>query len=86
MELSLIENGLFKRNKRSFGLPEFLTLIKEYFVLFQEDAVVEDDRIVSKSSDYIYYNRKDKDHSILNSGLPVNSCVSYAMLKKAINS
>ncbi len=82
LELSLIEKGIFKREKRSFGLPEFLSLIKDYFILYQDDAKVDGNRIVSKSSNKVYYDRKDKDPSILNSGLPTNSCVSYALLRK----
>lgn len=84
LELSLIEKGLFKRKNRSFGLPEFMNLIKDYFVLYQDDAVVEVDSGIIKSSvdSTIYYNRQDKDSSILNSGVAVNSCVSYALLKK----
>lgn len=84
LEKSLQEAGLFERHQRSFGLPEFLFLIQDYFVLAQDDAVVDIQRgsIVSSRDGYIYYDRVDCDPLILNSGLPVNSCVSYAVLKK----
>src|SRR5579872_957526 len=82
LELQLLEKGLFKRGKRSFGLPEFLALIKEHFVLSLEDAIIDGDKIISKSSNHVYYDRRNKDNNILNSGLPTNSCVSYAVLKK----
>ena len=41
LEQSLIEKGLFTRKNRSFGLPEFLNLIKDYFVLYQDDAIID---------------------------------------------
>lgn len=84
LEQSLINNGLFQRKTRSFGLPEFMDLIKDYFVLAQEDAVIDMETgiIKSKNNSNIYYNRHDKDRSILNSGIMYNSCVSYAVLKK----
>lgn len=84
LELSLIEKALFKRKKRSFGLPEFMDLIKDYFVLYQDDAIIdhESGTIRSTKDNFTYYQRTNKDHAILNSGLPVNSCVSYALLKK----
>lgn len=85
LEQSLISKGLFKSRGRSFGLPEFLDLIKDYFVLVQEDA--QSDHSLknicsSKNPQAYYYRRTDKDFTILNSGLPTNSCVSYAVLKK----
>lgn len=87
LEQSLIENGLFRRGQRSFGLPEFLSLIKNYFTLV-EDAIVDQINgiIYSKNGETIYYQRPNKDASILNSGSHVNSCVSYALLKKVLPS
>ena len=84
LEQSLIEKGLFNRKNRSFGLPEFLDLIKDYFVLFQDDATIDpvSNTIRSNKDQFVYYRRLDKDFTILNSGLPINSCVSYAVLKK----
>jgi predicted SAM-dependent methyltransferase len=84
LERSLEKENLFRRDKRSFGLPEFLNLIKDYFVLAQEDAIVntQSGTIVSSKDGFIYYDRKNADTSLLNSGLPINSCVSYALLKK----
>jgi len=87
LELSLLEQGTFTRTHRSFGLPEFLTLIENYFTLVQEDAVVDPQTqiIYSSTDNHIYYNRVNRDPAILNSGLPTNSCVSYAVLKKKIH-
>ena len=84
LEQSLIERGRFTRNKRSFGLPEFLDLIKDYFVLNIDDSMIDLELgiIRSKKDHKIYYSRINKDPSILNSGLRYNSCVSYAVLKK----
>lgn len=84
LELDLVKRNLFKKGKRTFGLPEFLELIKEYFVLFQDDAVIDhkNGRIISKNDKFIYYTRANRDTTIINSGLPTNSCVSYAVLKK----
>ncbi len=84
LEQSLQSKGLFHRKKRSFGLPEFLELIKEYFVVVQGDAVVDSSTgIIASSVDgFVYYNRQNRDTAILNSGVAVNSCVSYAVLKK----
>ncbi len=84
LEQSLEGKGLFKRSKRSFGLPEFLNLVENYFELYLDDAYIEDGVIKSSNDGYIYYDRKDKDPSILNSGLPTNSCVSYAILRKKL--
>ena len=84
LELDLVKRNLFKKGNRTFGLPEFLELIKEYFVLFQDDAVIDrkNGRIISKSDTFVYYTRDNRDKTIINSGLPTNSCVSYAVLKK----
>jgi SAM-dependent methyltransferase len=82
LEASLMQEGLFKRGKRSFGLPEFLGLIQDWFVLVQDDAVVDAAGIRSSVDGYVYYDRMDSDPAILNSGLPYNSCVSYAVLRK----
>jgi SAM-dependent methyltransferase len=82
LEQSLITSGKFTREHRSFGLPEFMSLIKDYFVLYLDDAVVDGSVIRSKNGSTIYYDRKNKDSAILNSGSAVNSCVSYAVLKK----
>lgn len=86
LEQSLIERGIFKRKARSFGLPEFLDLIKDYFVLYQDDAITDlsAGTIYSKTDGYVYYQRNNQDNTILNSGIDVNSCVSYALLKKKI--
>lgn len=66
LEQSLIENKMFVRKTRSFGMPEFLELIKEYFVPLES----------------VNYERKNKDSNILNSGVHINSCVSYVLLQK----
>jgi SAM-dependent methyltransferase len=87
LEQSLVEKGLFKKRGRSFGLPEFLDLIKDYFVLAIEDAARDSSgkNICSRNNHQTYYYRRmDKDFTILNSGLPTNSCVSYAVLKKVL--
>jgi len=68
LEQSLIENKMFVRSERSFGLPEFLELIKEYFVPMEN----------------VKYGRLNKDPNILNSGVHINSCVSYVLLQKKI--
>lgn len=82
LEQSLMQNGLFKRIKRSFGLPEFLSLIQDYFTLYQDDAVIVGDVIRSNQNNFVYYERRNRDAKILNSGIRINSCVSYALLKK----
>lgn len=84
LEQSLINKGLFQRTNRSFGLPEFLELIKDYFVLAQADAIVDAQQgiIYSKYDNYVYYDRVNRDNTLLNSGDSINSCVSYAVLKK----
>lgn len=84
LEQSLIQDNLFSRRNRSFGLPEFLTLIQDYFVPIQDDAVIDSQTGIIRSShdNYIYYDRADRDALILNSGLSINSCVSYVVLKK----
>lgn len=84
LEKSLEVNGMFKRHNKSFGLPEFLELIKDYFVLVQDDAVIDhtSQSIISNKDGYVYYHRNNRDHAIINSGDVVNSCVSYAVLKK----
>lgn len=84
LELDLVKRGLFKAKKRTFGLPEFLTLIQDYFELFQEDAVIDtrSGQIISNVDNFVYYDRKNRDGALLNSGQPNNSCVSYAVLKK----
>ena len=87
LEQSLMEKGIFKRKNRTFGLPEFLELIKNYFVLYLDDATInyESGTIESKKDNRVYYHRLNKDPNILNSGLIYNSCVSYAVLKKVIH-
>lgn len=86
LELDLAKRGLFKAKKRTFGLPEFLTLIQNHFELFQEDAVVDtrSGQIISNVDNFVYYNRTNRDKALLNSGQPANSCVSYAVLKKKV--
>lgn len=87
LEQSLIAQGLFERKDRSFGLPEFLDLIKNYFELY-DDAIVKEKPqwstkiIASKNNRSVYYNRTNQDSALLNSGSIINSCVSYAVLKK----
>lgn len=84
LEISLICSGRFRRTARSFGLPEFLTLVKDYFVPIQDDVFVDaySNRIVSSRDGSVYYDRKNRDDFILNSGPLYNSCVSFAVLKK----
>lgn len=84
LEQSVIEIQKFRRVHRSFGLPEFLELIKDYFILAQDDAVVDPatNDIISSKDNFVYYHRNNRDYSLLNSGDHVNSCVSYALLKK----
>lgn len=84
LELTLVEKNMFTPKNRTFGLPEFLELIKDYFVPYLDEIVHEDGKLISKVDGTVYYDRKDKDPKILNSGLPTNSCVSYAILKKKI--
>jgi SAM-dependent methyltransferase len=84
LEKSVVALGMFKPTYRTFGLPEFLELIKDYFVLVVDDAVNDPATgdIVSAKDGHIYYHRPNHDDSLLNSGGLVNSCVSYAVLKK----
>jgi len=84
LEQSLLNNRLFERTERSFGLPEFLELVKDYFVLYQDDTIVEPQSrtIRSSKNNVVYYQRADKDNAILHSPSVYNSCVSYAVLKK----
>lgn len=86
LEIDLVKRGLFKNASRTFGLPEFLNLIKDYFVLFQEDAVIDTRKgeIRSNEDNFVYYHRSNRDGALINSGLPTNSCVSYAVLKKKV--
>lgn len=84
LELDLVKRGLFKNTYRTFGLPEFLALVSNHFELLQEDAVIDrhTGNIISREDGFVYYHRENRDGSIINSGLPVNSCVSYAVLQK----
>lgn len=84
LEQSVTAMGLYKVGHISFGLPDFLNLIEDYFVLSNEDAVVHLDEkvILSEKSGKPLYHRKNREARILNSGEVYNSCVSYAVLKK----
>lgn len=85
LEQDLIEKGLFKREKHSFGLPTFLNLIKEWFAPIDNDILIdlEKNEIRSKQNpNKIYYKKINADPEMLNSGLLYNSCVSFAILKK----
>ncbi len=82
LEQSLISREVCHKIHRSFGLPELLTLIKDYFVVYADDIIVENDIIRSQDHSTIYYDRNNSDSHILNSGLPINKCISYAVLKK----
>ncbi len=87
LELSLIENGMFNREESalSFSLPNFLDLIKDYFILDNDDAVVNafDQTITSsRNPNHYYYKRENADGSILYSPHIYNSSVSYAVLRK----
>ncbi len=68
----------------SFGLPDFLELIKEYFVPVDENVVIDiNTKKISSSKDgAVYYQRQNRDPNILYSPEVYNSCVSYAVLKK----
>lgn len=88
LEISLIKKNLFNRkdSRLSFSLPNFLNLIKEYFVLFDDDAIVDvKNQVIFSKTDpkKFYYNRKNRDSTILVSPEVYNSSVSFAILKKA---
>ena len=84
LEQSLINQGAFQNAHKSFGLPDFLELVKEYFVPVSEDMVIDhtEKMIFSHTTGAVYYHRKNRDTNILHSPECYNSCVSYAVLKK----
>jgi ubiquinone/menaquinone biosynthesis C-methylase UbiE len=87
LEQSLMQNKLFNRHhsRTAFCLPNFLALIKNYFVLYEDDAVVDSTNQViysKKNPSIFYYKKHNADQTILVSPLCYNSCVSYAVLKK----
>lgn len=84
LEQSLIKKGLFKPQHLSFGLPDFLNLIKDYFTPLSNDTIIDLSKktIYSKATGHIYYQRENRDPLILHSPECYNSCVSYAVLKK----
>lgn len=84
LEQSVVNANLFKGSHQSFGLPDFLNLVKEYFVPLNDDISVDHNQkiIFSQKNGQIYYQRQNRDPSILCSPIEYNSCVSYAVLKK----
>ena len=84
LEQSLVKKGVFNRNKNSFGLPMFLTLIKDLFIPVDDNVSVDLDKneVKSKDGEQVYYKKINKNAEMLNSGLFYNSCVSFAILKK----
>lgn len=83
LEQDLMAKGMIDRTIGSFGLPDFLALIKDYFVPIT-DVVVDTHKKVIYSPDYAttYYKKNNRDHAVLSSGDGVNSCVSYVVLTK----
>lgn len=87
LEFSLINRKLFDpySSELSFSLPNFLDLIKDYFVLSEKDAVVNvDSQTITSKLDpsKFYYKRTNADSEILYSPLIYNSSVSYAVVEK----
>ncbi len=82
LEQSLIENGSFERKAISFGLPHFLMLIQDYFAPVIDVKIDSEKQIIYGASGEVYYQRANRDTSILYSPEYVNSCVSYAVLRK----
>jgi ubiquinone/menaquinone biosynthesis C-methylase UbiE len=87
LEQDLIQKKLFNKQSSplAFCLPNFLDLIKNYFVLYETDAVIDlkNQAIYSKKNpSTFYYKRKNADTTVLMSPPRFNSCVSYALLKK----
>lgn len=71
LEQSLVAKGMFHpRGHSSFGLREFLVLVADYFVPYDEEINPAD------------WSKNNRDPRLLNSGDLYNSCVSYAVLKK----
>lgn len=86
LEQSLVQEDLFNtQSPISFCLPDFLNLIKKYFILANDDLSTDlsNKTIFSSSTGTTYYRRSNRDQSILHSPEVYNSCVSYAVLKKA---
>lgn len=84
LEQSLIKLGLFKAVSHTFGLPDFMNLIKEYFVPLTDDIHIDlaEKIISSTTTGAVYYQRNNRDANILASPELYNSCVSYAVVKK----
>ncbi len=84
LEQSIMNTELCKVSHQSFGLPDFLDIVKEYFIPLTEDISIDLDRkvIFSKKTGQPYYQRQNRDPGILRSQIMYNSCVSYAVLKK----
>jgi SAM-dependent methyltransferase len=83
LEQDLIKEHMLDRSVGSFGLPDFLALVKDYFVPTIEATIdVHNKTITSTDGLTIYYKKNNRDVAILNSGAGINSCVSYVILKK----
>lgn len=84
LEQSLIKKQMVDTSRLSFGLPDFLRIIQDYFVPVDDVEIDHEAKIIrSADTGKILYQRKDKDSNILHSAAIYNSCVSYAVLKKA---
>ena len=84
LEQSIMNTELCKTSHQSFGLPDFLNIVKEYFVPLTDDIAIDDNKktVYSQKNGQIYYQRQNRDPDILRSQIMYNSCVSYAVLKK----
>jgi len=84
LEQSVANTELFTFSDISFGLPDFLKLVQDYFVPLTDDITVDCEKkiIFSQETGQVYYQRQNKEQSILRSPILFNSCVSYAVLKK----
>jgi SAM-dependent methyltransferase len=85
LEHSLVKEDLADtQSPISLCLPDFLHLIHHYFVLANDDLSVNltNKTITSSTTGATYYQRSNRDQSVLHSYEACNSCVSFAVLKK----
>ena len=84
LEQSLVQMGLIDNSQHAFGLPDFLNLIRDFFIPLDDDLVVDfaNKIIFSQKNGTQYYIRQNRDHNVLHSPECYNSCVSYVVLKK----
>lgn len=83
LEQSIGTRSLVDNASVAFGMPQLLSLIKGYFVPYEDNLIINSPTLIkSKKRNIDLYSKQNRDRVLLNSGDVYNSSVSFAILKK----